>query len=288
MIAWQLLLCALLVGTTTARAQYFDTLQLHYAIGASWPDAAGQQALDSVARHLGSRKLLIYSYADYLGSERQNQHLSDARAEKVKQYLLKAGMAPGQIMECTGLGQIPGQGGSSGDPESRRTDVFIRRDAAGAKKLPQPVMQQKQPAGRRTIPDSSRITPIIIDSLKVNETLRLNNIEFYPGSEQVLPSGYSELENLYNVLYDNPRLKIRLEGHVCCCVYPDGFFENTPTWGLSVARARVVYQHLVNRGIDAGRMEYKGFGRTRPIRDHERTVEEGQVNRRVEVRILEK
>jgi flagellar motor protein MotB len=71
-------------------------------------------------------------------------------------------------------------------------------------------------------------------------------------------------------------------------VYPDGFFNNTPTWGLSVDRAFKVYKHLVDRGIAPERMQYEGFGRTKPIRDNEKTSEEGQVNRRVEIRILEK
>lgn len=293
-----LMLIFFVVLLKPCRAQYFDTLHIHYNIGVAVLQQKDKVLLDSIARYNDGRKMLIYSYADYLGSERPNQHLSENRANVIKTYLLEKGVTPELIMECTGLGKVPGSGGSEGDMTNRRTDIFIRR-----KEISKPAVALEKTKPVKKIPVTPRekalvppaqdqeppkVTTINLDKLNVNETLNLENIFFYPGRSDILTSSYPELDNLYNVMYDHPKLKIKLEGHVCCCIYPDGFFKDTPTWGLSVDRARRVYEHLINRGIAADRMQYEGFGRTRPIREHERTVEEGQINRRVEIRILEK
>ncbi len=302
----RLLITFLLSGCsiTASYAQYFDTLHIRYAIGEAVLLRPDKKILDSIAGSIGNRKILIYSYADYLGSEQRNQHLSDKRATEVKNYLLQRGIGKEQVMECTGLGKIPGTGGTAGDPENRRTDIFIRKSAVpvvvaekpkpAPAKIPSRPKPSVKPAteGIPVKPDEEsaepKVTKIDIDNLKVDDVIRLENITFFPGKSTIRPVSYQEMENLYNVMYDHPNLKIKLEGHVCCCIYPDGYFDDTPTWGLSVERAYVVYKHLIDRGIAPERMQYEGFGRTRPINKDEKTSEEGQVNRRVEVRILAK
>lgn len=268
------------------RAQYFDTVSIHYAIGDAAIDETAQQKLDSLIPVLGDKKILIYSYADYLGTEKPNYHLSESRANGVKHYLLTKGIKEGQIMQCTGLGQVNTNRkteGDEGDFESRRSDIFIKR----AQK-PAVIATGKYVADRKPVSTGSkRVIEEMLD-LEVDQTLRMEHISFYPGRAVVLPSAYPQLEDLYNTLAENPKLKVQLEGHVCCCTYPDGYLEDTPTWMLSVERAITVYKYLIDKGIDAERLRYKGFGRTRPIRDNERTSAEGQINRRVEVRILEK
>ena len=278
----------------TVQAQYFDTLHIRYAIGEAVLQKADTKLLDSLAHAIGDRKLLIYSYADYLGSEKPNQHLSDNRASTIRDYLLQQGVKPEQVMECTGLGRIPGSGGVAGDPLNRRTDIFIRKSKEAVAPAVTELAATPEPAPkprREYLTEDgapAAVTRIDVDNLKVNDAIRLQNISFVPGQAIVRPVSYPEVENLYHVMYDNPTLKIRLEGHVCCCIYPDGYFEDTPTWGLSVQRAYVIYKHLIDRGIDPKRLQYKGFGRTHPIMENETTSEEGQINRRVEVRVLAK
>lgn len=295
-----LLLLFFIISCLPCPAQYFDTLHIHYDIGKALLRPTDKHLLDSVAQFPAMTKLLIYSYADYLGTEQANRHLSGNRASEVKAYLLQKGVSPQQIMECTGLGRVAGSGGTKGDILYRRTDLFIRKEKNNPVRFKEHnLVQNKEvflpekknqgiPVREEEEEQVVRVTKIDLDTLKVNETLNLKNIQFYPGKADVITRSYPELENLYRVLYDHPKLKIRLEGHVCCCVYPDGYFEDTPTWALSVRRARVIYDHLISRGIAAERMQCQGLGRTRPILDHEKTVEEGQVNRRVEIRILDK
>jgi len=279
-----LLTCLLLLTAPALRAQYFDTLRLYYPIGSPELDRHSRQALDSLIRYQGGRRILIYGHADYLGTENPNQLLSERRARTVLQYLVANGFKETQVMQCVGAGQLKNKSkmpGEEGNPDSRKTEIFLIKEKSQLQRAPEQGPPPKTTAEHLT-------KKIDYKNLKVGDTLKLDNINFYAGTPIILPASYDEVDNLYEMLRSHPGLKICLEGHVCCCVYPDGYFPNTPHWALSVQRARQVRNLLVKRGIKAERLQYKGFGRTHPIVDIERTSEEGQVNRRVEIRILEK
>src|SRR5690606_1723351 len=110
----------------------------------------------------------------------------------------------------------------------------------------------------------------IIDSLKVGQTFVLDNIYFYSGRHTVRDECLPEMDNLYNVLNNNPGLKIRIEGHVCCVpddkdaldedINPERAYEDPPSpyflRRLSLNRAMYINYYLVKRGIDAKRLEY--------------------------------
>jgi outer membrane protein OmpA-like peptidoglycan-associated protein len=104
-----------------------------------------------------------------------------------------------------------------------------------------------------------------------------------------MPSSLPALEDLYQSLKDHPNVRIKIEGHICC--FPsdrgDGMDFGTNTPELSINRARAVRDYLISRGIATERMEVEGFGRRQPIYTIERTEEEMQANRRVEIRILQ-
>jgi outer membrane protein OmpA-like peptidoglycan-associated protein len=277
-----------LVLAFESHAQYFDTIQLHYPVGAYQLDSRSKHLLDSIVDNFANNRTLIYGHADYLGNEDPNLLLSERRAKTVLQYLVANGFPETNIMQCIGAGQIKEQkNGKDGDPESRRTDIFIVRSKT-IKTTPAPEIPVAEKVSSQPAISNRNVTQIDYNSLKVGDTINLKNIGFYPGLKLILPTSYPEVDNLIHVLKTHPTLKIRLEGHVCCCTYPDGYFENTPHWQLSVARAKELRAVLIKHGISAGRLEYKGFGRTHPILDNEQTSEQGQINRRVEIRILEK
>ncbi|URW78672.1 OmpA family protein [Xiashengella succiniciproducens] len=107
----------------------------------------------------------------------------------------------------------------------------------------------------------------------------LENIFFETDSYELKEESLVELEGLYSFLRDNPEVRILIGGHT------DNQGNAAYNQRLSENRAKSVYNHLVNRGIDAKRLEYKGFGLSMPVADN--STPEGRArNRRTEVTIL--
>ncbi len=103
----------------------------------------------------------------------------------------------------------------------------------------------------------------------------LKNIFFETASAQLRPESRTELESLQNLLDENPQLRIQINGHT------DNVGSEIDNQQLSEARAEAVYQFLVENGIVAERLRFKGFGESQPIASND-TPEGRQRNRRTE------
>jgi outer membrane protein OmpA-like peptidoglycan-associated protein/Tfp pilus assembly protein PilF len=107
----------------------------------------------------------------------------------------------------------------------------------------------------------------------------LKNVFFETGSAALRPESRAELGRLQRLLEDNPELKIQINGHT------DSIGSEADNLRLSEARAKAVYDDLVERGIAAERLRYAGFGPHRPIAAND-TPEGRQQNRRTEFQVL--
>lgn len=125
------------------------------------------------------------------------------------------------------------------------------------------------------------INDIRLKRVEVGITIVLRNIFFDTGSSNLRPESYAELGVLYKLLTDNPKLKIEISGHT------DNVGSANMNQQLSEDRARAVVNFLTDRGIEAGRLTYKGYGFTRPVATND-TPEGRQLNRRTEFEIIEK
>lgn len=114
--------------------------------------------------------------------------------------------------------------------------------------------------------------------LKVGEIVQLDNILFETGKSHLLPGSFIELNRLADLLSDNPTMEIRISGHT------DNKGNSEKNMLLSEQRAKAVYDYLVSKGVK-NRMEYKGYGSTKPLTNND--SEEGRrQNRRVEFEVL--
>jgi outer membrane protein OmpA-like peptidoglycan-associated protein len=112
--------------------------------------------------------------------------------------------------------------------------------------------------------------------------LRMDNLLFEVGQAEILESSYDELDVLAQMLHNNYKMKIQLEGHTDYRGNPDRNMQ------LSEDRVLAVRDYLVeNKDIKKSRVKYKAFGGSKPITT-ENTEEARLKNRRVEVRILSK
>ncbi len=87
----------------------------------------------------------------------------------------------------------------------------------------------------------------------------LNNVFFDLAKATLRPESRVELLNLAAYLKANPTLKIEVQGHT------DSQGDAQKNLILSEQRAMAVYQFLLEEGIAANRISYKGFGSKQPV-----------------------
>ena len=88
----------------------------------------------------------------------------------------------------------------------------------------------------------------------------------------------ASLQKLGRLIQRNPQAIFKVEGHT------DSFGSDEYNMELSERRAETVKDWLVqNMSIDPGRIQTQGYGKTRLLVPGDRSVEEQQLNRRVEI-----
>ena len=119
-----------------------------------------------------------------------------------------------------------------------------------------------------------------LQKLKPGAQIVLENVFFETNSYALKPESRVELDKLVSLLAANPQRKVEIGGHT------DNVGSDEANLQLSDNRAKSVVEYLVSKGIDAGRLTYKGYGETQPIADNE--SDEGRAkNRRTEFRVIE-
>lgn len=106
----------------------------------------------------------------------------------------------------------------------------------------------------------------------------LRNIYFDTGSANLRDDSQQELDRLYDIM-EKSGLVIEIGGHT------DNVGREETNESLSQARAESVMNYVINRGINAERIQAKGYGESEPIATNE-TEEGRQENRRVEIKVL--
>lgn len=107
----------------------------------------------------------------------------------------------------------------------------------------------------------------------------LHNLFFATNETKILPISEPGLQDLYTILNENPKIRIRITGHT------DNVGNDRDNQILSEGRAQSVRQEMIDRGISPSRIEAEGKGETMPI-DTNDTEEGRQNNRRVEFVVL--
>lgn len=287
------LVCYLL--SCPAYAHVTDTINVYFATGKS---VITQGVKDQVSNFIyqdvlqTSQSVQIVGYTDYVGGNAYNDKLSRDRAQSVKRFLMSFGFAEKNITICIGKGKVLRENMSDkeGFARDRRVDIVTNAPPVtppAAKEVPKP---KPAPIKKQKEDDTELawggIQATQINQLKKDDVLVLKNLYFFPGRHVVKTESEPTLRNLFEALDENPSVKIRIEGHVCCVKgsASDALDFDTHEIALSVNRAKTVYDYLVKKGIDKERLSYKGFGASKRVAE-EFNEEEADKNRRVEIRI---
>jgi outer membrane protein OmpA-like peptidoglycan-associated protein len=111
------------------------------------------------------------------------------------------------------------------------------------------------------------------------QTIILDHLIFAQGKAVIDPKSHAELDEVVQMMKENEKIEIRLEGHT------DNVGSPKANLDLSQKRVDAVKKYLVEKGISKGRIETKAFGGSQPLKN-EQTPEAKAMNRRVEMRIL--
>jgi outer membrane protein OmpA-like peptidoglycan-associated protein/tetratricopeptide (TPR) repeat protein len=111
--------------------------------------------------------------------------------------------------------------------------------------------------------------------IKVGEKVVLNNVFFESEKFELKKESKAELDVIMKMIEKNPSLKIEIGGHT------DNTGTDEKNKALSENRAKSVYQYLIEKGISADRLSYKGYSSTQPVAGND-TPENKAKNRRTE------
>ncbi|MFT3948469.1 MAG: OmpA family protein [Agriterribacter sp.] len=133
----------------------------------------------------------------------------------------------------------------------------------------------------KNVADSTYTIDIGLQPIETNASVILNNIFFDVNQFELKQESMAELDKVVQLMNDNAGIKIQISGHT------DNTGKAADNIKLSGNRAKAVVAYLQSKGIAVARLQYKGYGSSKPIADN--NTEEGKTqNRRTELTILAK
>ncbi len=152
-----------------------------------------------------------------------------------------------------------------------------------------------------TIADNVITVPFELVRLQKGDKAIMFNVYFYKDAAIMRPESRYEVNNLLEMMNENPDYKIRIHGHtngnaagkIISMGNSKNFFqlntENKEGRGsakkLSEERALLLQQFLIENKISADRIQVKAWGGSQPIYDVDHAA--AHANVRVEIEILE-
>lgn len=229
-------------------------------------EVATQQLLTWVTNNPKAEVSKIYGFCDWKGTNSYNDSLSMKRVKSVFNYLKEKNIKVKDGYEVKGFGEDFEQ--SKVQAENRKVLIVYE-------------LKKEEPLATVVVEEDNTPLPVQFKAAKIGDKIILKNIFFFNMTPRILPKSKPALLELLCALQDNPKLKIEIQGHICC----QSVFDINE---LSVMRARAIYNYLVGQRINRKRLSYKGYGTSNPIHPiPEKNEKEEEENRRVEILILE-
>lgn len=146
---------------------------------------------------------------------------------------------------------------------------------------PEEVVEIKKPEEVVAKPRKQKtITSELNDqSIIAGQTIQINNLYFEADTSSINDESYGALNEVYDFMEENPNIRIEIGGHTNA-IPPDEYCDK-----LSTERAKAVAQYIIKKGVKPNRLEYKGYGKRKPIASN-KTKEGRRRNQRVEITIL--
>lgn len=129
--------------------------------------------------------------------------------------------------------------------------------------------------------DNPYLLEIPLEPIEVGSSITLRNVFFETAKWDLTAASSVELDKVVDLMAKNQSMRVMLEGHT------DNVGSDAANQKLSENRAKAVYDYLVKHGVASNRLQYKGYGESKPIADN--NTEEGRAqNRRTVFTVLQK
>ena len=258
-----------------------NKLEVFFDFNKDVPNATSQNKINQwVLENKNAEITSVLGYCDSVDDSEYNKELAMRRVNTMITFFKENAVKISDKVELKAFGKDFDY--SKNQNENRKVEVFYT------------VLEVKKPEDA-TVESDFQLTHLStliaeekatlaskFDNAKVGDLIRINNISFYFNSEKVMEQSEPILEELYQIMFNNPTLTIEIHGHICCNPNPNDT-------KLSYRRALVILKYLTKKGIPVNRMNFKGYGSNDPIyRLPERNEKERAANRRVEILIVAK
>ena len=213
-------------------------------------------------------RIAIYGFCDDRGTDSYNLTLSQNRADAIKKIFSGFGVDDNLISNVDGKGEVLLRVVSSDNINIiRGLNRKVEINVVYKKDLKEPIKKEKKP-------------PFLKEGLKVGDKITLNNILFKTGYSYVVKESLPVLEKIAEALREREDIHFTIQGHVCCTRNErDAVDKGTGKRNLSLARAKYIYDYMINKGIKRTRMRYVGLKNKYPL------GKETKYDRRVEIKI---
>ena len=246
----------------------------------------------------------INGYTDEVGTTAKNDVLAQNRVDCIFS-LIKGKIQIRDDFKTRSFGENFRQ--SKNKSENRKATLYyllekdlVREDEILGFKKPEPIIEKPEPIIEKPKPEIKYPSELSIEnpdgsrtdyklnvafmkevaSAKTGEKLKIDNLNFVINTFAIVNESRGKLYELLLVMQKNPKLKIELQGHLCCMTKDKA--------DLSTQRAKAISNFLRQKGIDSTRITYKGFGVSQPVfAIPEKNEGERAANRRVEILIIE-
>lgn len=274
-----------------------------FSNGSAKLNASSKAALDILAVKLVAFpevRVSVEAYTDDKGPSDINLNVSQARAEMVRNYLVKKGVGPGQL-EAHGRGEINPVADNSTDAgrDANRRIEFVTlpsmtaEEAGQARAVVASAAISKSPVTLPKVKDALDGLPVLaaaktgidrlpapamVPGLYINGVL--DGVSFEPQSTRLKPKAKKIVQQLAASLASSPSTRIAIMAHT------NDMPSATENMQLSMKQARTIMTELVKSGVNRRRLKAEGYGETLP-RYQNLSERHMSFNRRVEIRILE-
>lgn len=169
------------------------------------------------------------------------------------------------------------------EPQEPQPTTEPLADAGVTARSPdQPNVSPVEPSQPRTNPQPRETTIAGVtreEMVAGRTTITLDAIQFEADSSRIIPASLPALEELREFLSSNRDVSVEIGGHT------NGWADANYAVTLSTARAKAVADYLVRKGINRSQVQFKGYGKEKPI-DTNETAAGRKRNQRVEIKIL--